>query len=97
MIQANEVCFFVLDETGEFFTLIVGVYASFFQMAAEKLRCNCAEHDKHENEEDHDVKHDGQWVENGSHKLTHVRDLVDSSKWTQDTDNFDSWNVAGVN
>jgi len=48
-------------------------------MASKKLRGNSTEHDEHEEEQDHDIKHDGKWVQNSGHQTWHVRDLIDSS------------------
>ena len=65
-------------------------------MASEKLGSNGTEHDKHEKEEDHDVEHDWKRVKDGRDQLGHVRDLVDRTQWTKDTDNLNGGDVARV-
>lgn len=63
-------------------------------MTTEKLSGNGAEHDEHEEEEDHDVEHDGQGVEDSGHQTRHIGDLVDSSQRSQDSDDLDCGDIA---
>lgn len=62
-------------------------------MASEELRCNSSKHDEHEAEQDHDVDHDRQTIQDGRDEWTHTWHRVDGSKWSQDSDNPDSRDV----
>jgi hypothetical protein len=48
-------------------------------MASKELSGNGTEHDEHEEEQHHDIKHDRQWIQNGGYQTGHVWDLIDSS------------------
>ena len=63
-------------------------------MATEKLCRDSTKHDEHEKEEDHDVKHDGQRVQDCGDQTRHIRNLVDGTKRSEDSDNFNGWDIT---
>jgi hypothetical protein len=50
----------VWSEQACFFSNQVVGHASLLEGSSKQLSCNCSEHDHHEQEQHHDVEHDGQ-------------------------------------
>lgn len=93
----HEIVAVLLSETDEFLFIIPKTYdslaiwvlhASLIKVTSQELCCDGAEHDNHEEEEDHDIEHDRQGVQDGRYQTGHVWNLIDRSEWSQNTNNF---------
>ena len=63
-------------------------------MSSQKLSGDSTEHDQSEHEQNCDIQKDGQGGHNGSYQRRHVWNLINGSKWTEDTDNLNGLNTA---
>ena len=66
-------------------------------MASEQLATNGTEHNEHKGKEQCNIDHDWNRFHDGRDELTHVRNLIECSEWTQEPQNLNGRNVTSIN